>query len=336
MVMPLHGQSRRSVATLNIVRAGYLDGGSRLPLVIYPASRIPDVCAWAGESREVLQIELDTHGAILFRGFGVASPADLDRFITATSGTPLPYTERTTPRTRVEGNIYTSTDYPARQEIFLHNENSYRDRFALKVYFCCVQPPATGGETPIADCRRVYERLRPETRAQFADGYLYVRNFGGGPGMSWQEAFQTEDPAQVEEYCRAHRIEYEWRSGNRLRTRQLRRAIARHPRTGVMIWFNHLTFFHLSTLPAAFQEILRTEYPSDLPNQTYHADGREIAPEVVDEIRAAYRAETVMFPWRTGDVLLLDNMLVAHARMPFTGPRKIIVGMADESGWDDV
>jgi alpha-ketoglutarate-dependent taurine dioxygenase len=35
-----------------------------------------------------------------------------------------------------------------------------------------------------------------------------------------------------------------------------------------------------------------------------------------------------VFPWRTGDVLMLDNMLTAHARDPFEGPRKVVVAMA--------
>src|SRR5262245_44840563 len=269
------------LAAAEDVTLTHLSDSSSLPLVVSPASRIADVYGWARAHRDLIEAALEVHGAILFRGFGVASPADLDRFITETSGAPLAYSERTTPRTQVEGHIYTSTDYPARQEIFLHNENSYRDRFPLKVYFCCVTPATSGGETPIADCRAVYERLQVDTRQLFADGYVYARNFGGGPGMSWQEAFQTQDKGEVEKYCRVHRIAFEWRDGNRLRTRQHRRAIATHPRTGEPVWFNHLTFFHLTTLPPAFQEILRKEFPSDLPNQTYCTDGGEIPAEIV-------------------------------------------------------
>lgn len=318
------------------VALGYVDGSSRLPFVISPESSGMDVFEWAKNNEDFIETELDRHGALLFRGFGVNTPEALTRFITATFGTPLPEAESTTPRTRIEGNIYTSTDYPANQEIFLHNENSYMDRFPLRVYFCCVKPSDSGGETPIADCRRIFSRLRPETRSRFADGYLYVRNFGGGAGMSWQTAFHTNNKQEVADYCRAHQIDYEWRGENLLRTRQLRRSIATHPRTGESVWFNHLTFFHLTTLPKAFQEVLQAEFASSLPNQTYHADGSDIAPEILDELRGAYRAEMATFPWQTGDVILLDNMLVAHARKPFKGARKVIVGLANECSWDQV
>ena len=67
----------------------------------------------------------------------------------------------------------------------------------------------------------------------------------------------------------------------------------------------------------------------DLPNNTYYGDGSPIEPSVLDEIRDAYLKETVVFPWLKGDLLMLDNMLVAHGRAPFTEPRKILVGMAD-------
>ena len=51
----------------------------------------------------------------------------------------------------------------------------------------------------------------------------------------------------------------------------------------------------------------------------------------IDEVwlREAYRRETVSFPWQKGDLLMLDNMLVAHGRAPFSGPRQILVGMAE-------
>ena len=45
--------------------------------------------------------------------------------------------------------------------------------------------------------------------------------------------------------------------------------------------------------------------------------------------RLALRAETVTFPWRRGDVLLLDNMLTAHGRRPFTGDRRVLVAMGN-------
>jgi len=51
-------------------------------------------------------------------------------------------------------------------------------------------------------------------------------------------------------------------------------------------------------------------------------------------VREAFEAETVVFRWETGDVLLLDNMLVAHGRRPFKGDRKIVAALLDPSSPD--
>jgi len=54
-----------------------------------------------------------------------------------------------------------------------------------------------------------------------------------------------------------------------------------------------------------------------------------VEADVLEAIRDAYLKEEVVFDWLEGDVLMLDNLLVAHGRRPFRGPRKIVVGMSD-------
>ena len=40
-----------------------------------------------------------------------------------------------------------------------------------------------------------------------------------------------------------------------------------------------------------------------------------------------YDRLSVGFRWHERDVLMLNNMLVAHSRNPFSGPRKIVVAL---------
>jgi alpha-ketoglutarate-dependent taurine dioxygenase len=320
-----------SVSQESMVRTGPLPSGGTLPLVVEPAVRGLDAAAWAAGSREFIERNLLTHGGLLFRGFDVATAAEFERFIEAVSGETLEYRERSSPRSKVSGNIYTSTDHPANQSIFLHNENSYQHAWPMKIFFFCETPAEVGGETPIADVRRVYERVRPEVRERFRDkGWMYIRNFGDGLGLPWEAVFQTSDRSLVERHCEANGIRAEWKDGGRLRTRAVRPAVARHPHTGEMVWFNHATFFHVSTLDASIREVLLDEFAEDdLPTNTSYGDGTPIEPEVLDELREIYRQETVAFPWQKGDIMLLDNMLTAHGRSPYGGARKILVGMAE-------
>ena len=53
---------------------------------------------------------------------------------------------------------------------------------------------------------------------------------------------------------------------------------------------------------------------------------------MLDHIREVYEQEKLVFPWQKGDVLLVDNMLTAHGRKPYSGARKIVVGMAQSFG----
>lgn len=322
-----------TIRTNNLIRTEPLQPNSRVPLVVLPNVDDLDLTNWAASQRTYLQQLLLHHGGLLFRNFRIAGAAQFQEFVSAISGDALEYMEQTSPRHKVHGNIYTSTEYPPSHRIFLHNENSYSATWPLKIMFFCVTAPVDRGETPIADVRRVYARIPEKIRDRFArDGWMLVRNFGTGYGVSWETAFQTSDRGEISSYCKKHGIECEWRSNERLRIRQRRPAIAMHPVTKDLVWFNHATFFHISTLDPEMRNTLLAEFAEeDLPYNTYYSDGSPIEPEVLEILRGAYEAETIKFPWQEHDLLLLDNMLVAHGRSPFSGPRKILVGMAEPS-----
>jgi alpha-ketoglutarate-dependent taurine dioxygenase len=328
---PLRSRRAISASSEELVEAKFLQPHQFLPLVVTPALEEVNLVAWAKQNRDFIEAELGKWGGLLFRNFKVSDPTQFEEFITAVSGELLEYRERSSPRSRVRGNIYTSTDFPAAQSIFLHNENSYQHTWPMKIFFFCLKAATAGGETPLADVRKVLKRIDPKSVDIFTQKQvMYVRNFGSGLGLHWHDVFQTTDKLKVEEYCQNRDIEVEWKYDNCLRTRQVRHAILKHPKTGEKVWFNHAAFFHVSTLEPVLRESLLADFKeSDLPNNTYYGDGTPIEPSVLDEVREAYRQETVTFPWQEGDILMLDNMLVAHGRSPFVGSRKIAVGMSE-------
>lgn len=300
------------------------------PLAISPTESL-DLLAWARENAGSLKRLMEKHGAVLLRGFGVETVETFNRFVLAVSPNTLEYKERSSPRHKVEANIYTSTDYPAHQRILFHNENSYQYTWPLKIFFYCQVPAAEGGETPIADVRKVYRRLSPNVLKRFEEKQcMYVRNFDEALGLPWQEVFQCQDRLRVEEHCAANGITCEWKENNGLRTRAVRPAIAVHPGTGEHVWFNHVAFFHVSTLDSAIRDgLLGSMAESDLPANSYYGDGSAIERPVIEEICSAYDSEAISFLWQKGDILAVENMLVAHSRNPFAGERRILVGMAE-------
>ena len=159
---------------------------------------------------------------------------------------------------------------------------------------------------------------------------MYVRNYGEGLDLPWQDVFQTADRAEVEAFCRASGIVCEWRDGDRLTTRQVCQAVARHPRTGDWVWFNQAHLFHVSSLEPVVREMLVEAFGEQgVPRNSFYGDGSPIEESALQEVRGVYAEESVVFPWQQGDLLLLDNMLAAHGRRPYTGERRVVVGMAE-------
>jgi alpha-ketoglutarate-dependent taurine dioxygenase len=325
------GARAAPVSPGDLVSRRFLAAETPFPLVIEPRVADVDLAGWTARFRPQVEAELLRHGAILFRGFGVASVEAFEAVARAISPELLDYRERAAPRTEVGRQVYTSTEYPPEHEIPLHHEMSYSHNWPTRIWFHCAQPAVSGGATPIADDRLVFERLSPAVKEPFLrKKVMYVRNYGEGVDLPWREAFQTSSRAEVEEYCRGANVRFEWLDRDRLRTRQVRQAVATHPETGDTVWFNHAHMFHDSNLPASARAALFAEFaPDELPRNAFFGDGSAIDPALLAAVRQTYRETAVCFTWQSRDVLLLDNILSSHGRQPFVGPRRVLVAMSD-------
>lgn len=313
----------------DLITTEFLNPEKQSPLVIKPNIKELNLINWAANNRDWINSNLLKYGALLFRDFQFKQ-TEFEQFINAIAGELLDYSYRSTPRTLVNGKIYTSTEYPPEQFIPLHNEMSYARDWANKIWFYCVRSATQGGETPIADSRQIFNKIPDKIKEKFiAKKVMYVRNYGGGLDLDWQNVFQTNNKTEVENYCRQAEIEFEWISKNYLRTRQVCQAIATHPITKEIVWFNQAHLFHVSSLPINIRKsLLSMMSEADLPRNAFYGDATPIEDSVIEEIHHIYRQEMISFSWQAGDILMLDNMLFAHGRNPFLGSRKVLVGMA--------
>lgn len=304
--------------------------GARLPTLTPAADRV-DLLSWCGANRARLIEWRRDYGAVLLRGFRVGGADGLRAIVLALGEQPMAYTERSSPRTRVGDDVYTSTEYAASQRILPHCENSYANQWPRYIAFHCRTPAESGGETPISDCRRMLTVLDPAIVAEFrARGVRYVRNYHPGLGLSWREVFGVETREQIEERCRMAGYGFAWSEEGVLRTWRSAPAIVRHPETREPVWFNHAAFFHVASLPEEIAHgLLSRHAPEALPNQTFYGDGGTIDHDTIHAIQRAYGEVALAFPWCAEDLLLLDNMRHAHGRAPFTGPRTVLVSMSD-------
>ena len=327
------GTIRRKAVDLshfNPVRESQFAGEQLLPLIMEPAADQVDLADWARSNRDYIEQKLGLHGGVLFRGFALKNPQDFERV--AGSICRELYSEYgDLPREGVAGKVYTSTPYPEDKSILYHNESSHMSRWPSKINFFCVTVAKEGGATPVVDCRKVYQGLDPRVREKFEEkGLTYVRNFSEGLDVSWQRFFSTEDKSVVENSCRQAGMSCEWHGKDELRVRQKCRAVLRHPVTGELSFFNQVQLHHVHCLePEVRQSLLAIFKRDDLPRHVYYGDGSTIEDNVMDHVGEVYEKHAVRFQWQPGDMITLDNMLVAHARDPYVGPRKIVVALGD-------
>lgn len=302
-------------------------------ITCYNAADNLDIMKFIADNNELINKELLKSGGILLRGFSIRSISEFNKLSNIVSPNLLDYVNRSTPRTNIGGKIYTATEYPPEKSIPFHNENAYTLSWPNKILFFCAIAAKVGGETPIADSREVFKKINQDIVNKFNEKkVLYVRNYTTGIDLSWQEVFQTEDKNEVEKYCRENSISFEWHHPNnsnvKLVTKQICQATLVHPVTGETVWFNQAHLFNAFALGEKERELLISAVGKDaLPRNTYYGDGSEIEPEVFVQINEAYEQERIEFTWHKGDVMILDNILMAHARNPFSGDRKIVVAM---------
>lgn len=270
---------------------------------------------------------LYTCGFLLFRGFRISDPGTFDAALDLLMQPSQEFSEETSPRSGVTSRIFTSTDYPQKYPIQFHHEFSYRQSHPDRLAFCCLHPARSGGATPLADSRQVLRRIPSDILKRFERlGINYVRNFTG-LGVSWRDSFGTGDRAEISDYCRRHGIEHSW-SGEELHTSQHAPAVVTHPVTGERAWFNSVVNLNvLGVEPKSVRDALQMLPGNSVPTNTLYGSGEPIEPDTIEIIRAVYAEEALRFEWQSGDLLLIDNVLTAHARDPFEGERRVVVGM---------
>lgn len=322
-------QRRHRITGGEVVSERQLGGPDTWLTMLEPARPgivLPD---WIRHHRDELITSLHKTGGLLFRGFGVDGPESFEQL--ALQFVPELFAENGEhPRTAVSGNVYTPVFFPPEERLLWHNENSFNAAGPAKIWFCAVRPADRGGETPVVDSRAVYRRLPASLRRPFEEkGVMYVRTYRTGLGLRWQDVFRTEDRAAVEARCQAEGMTYSW-FGDDLRTTCVRPAVIRHPVTGEASWFNQAQHWHMSCLSEQTRQGLRKIFePDQMPRDCFYGDGTPIPDEVMAAILEVYTELELAFPWQAGDVMMLDNILMAHGRNPFAGERRLLVVMGE-------
>lgn len=290
-----------------------------------------DPGAWVAEHRARLVAAVAEHGALLVRGLGLRDAETVGRVSRELLHEVVVEREGFAPRQSLADGVYSSSEWPADQPMCMHHELSYAREVPGTVLFACLTASASGGVTGVADSQEVLRDLPAPLVERFeAVGWRLDRNYTETIGGGLATAFGTADRAAVETYCAARGIEAEWRGDGDLRTRQRAAAVLRHPVTGRRGWFNQIAFLNEWTLDPVVREYLKFEFGEDgLPFNTMYGDGTPLDEDTVLAINSAYDKHTLREPWRAGDLMIVDNLRMAHSREPYEGTREIAVVLGD-------
>ncbi len=291
-----------------------------------------DVLDWIESNETEWLNRFNNDGAIVFRGFSEPDAEQFERISRHVIG-PLVNDNMEHIAINSTGNIQTPVSYSNESKLLWHNENSFSLEWPQKIMFLCKSPSILGGQTPLVDARDVYSLLDEEMVDKFVrEGVLYVRCYDrdDGFGLGWSTVFDTTDRNTVEKKCVDNNMLFEWHANDRLRTLALRSPVQLHGGNLEKCWVAQILHWHISCLDKSTQESLKTLYSDKmLPRNVYFGSGDIIPESFVNELRGIYSSEEQVFDWKKGDILLVDNVAMSHARNAYKGERLLWVSMGD-------
>lgn len=308
------------------------------------------IAQWVRDNRAVLEKKLSVHGAILFRGFPITDANNFDHFIKSFDGwEDLSYEDSMSfaVRLQVTGRVCTTNEGKKGGMVF-HHEQAQTPKYPSKVMFYCLTPGTSGGGTGVCPSFEVLNRLeakypefvkRLEEKGVKYSAYLQAdADPKRGVGRGWKQFFGkvVETKEQVQERMAELGYTWEWQKDDVLKAISPKlKAVTTAPGTTTRVFFNQLP----ATIANAKEwgdrsnadKISETNLPVGcIDSFLTFGDGTTFDKDDCEALVYSKKLTdecAVEVCWEQGDVGLLDNMLVMHARRAFEGPRKVLASL---------
>lgn len=306
---------------------------------------VPCLCAPTGPAPSLQTIGLlgrdeiidvtDKHGALLIRGFHADSARDFSEFATALNlNVFLESGESAAPRRRMAPFVYTANEAPPTATIPFHHEMAQAAFPPRYLLFFCQTPPLLGqGRTPIMHSRDVscfVRKHHPHTSNNlFERGVRYVRTLPletdreSPIGKSWKSTFECNLREEAERVMRTKGFEWSWLPDGSLKTVSPLCPVFGCDHLGRETFFNSV--------------IAAREGWNDQRNVGVEAvvfgdnkDPFDAKTNSLFEHAALFmNKNAIRTDWKKGDLLMIDNMQMLHARDSFSvmDHRKIMVSL---------
>lgn len=298
------------------------------------------------EKKSQLNGWISEYGSLILRNFGKYTPEDLSLILNEFDMKETTYLGGMGPRTKLGSRVYTASDVSNRWEIKHHQEMAYQKEFPDWLMFYCKTPPLVRGETYITGIRNITNELQIPLVEKFEKhGLLYTAYYHDQArsvrekfkkvipiyNPTWQKSFGSNSRTKVNAECKKRGLTTTWMKNGDLKTSSILPAFRDHPITNEKLWFNSATAIHFNKQSQKTDYgdlayyIYTILYPDKgkLPMNVYFGDGSDIKYSELESIYKLYQENTYKHCWKEGDLIIIDNRLVAHGRNTFRGEREI-------------
>lgn len=328
---------------------------------------------WIRESQKFIKENMDLYGGIYFKGFDINSASDFESLALEIDPNlcethPFNCSNRAW-HTKFTCEVASPYIKQSLTPKGLHNEDSYVSFIPKIVMFSPLEPAVQGGETLVADCRKIYQYLPKKLQEKLLgktmtnklimhDDVLLVNNRIPKSSEAIKQLGETQkskETLRISENLSQFSFEIP--------------AIIKHESSQDPIWFNLLhiapyfsynvyidTWFAykhkggflnkikaISIIGLSFLKDIKflleslmnrspenQKFLSEIGNY-YISDGSKISFLDRIYINLAIWKSTAILPLNKGDIVILDNRLVSHGRMPFKGRRTFLTSMASRT-----
>lgn len=301
------------------------------------------------DQSKILDALVLEHGGVVLRETSIRDAGQFNDFSTVFPQHDQGYVGGAGPRSSVSGNVWEATKVDPRYKITIHQEMAYMANYPARIAFHCALPAEEGGETIVASMAEFMkkipaslgERLREHgirgvrnySPAHDADGKKTVQHIDE---KSWDEVFGTDNKSEVDQICSEKGMEPIWNEDGTLTLVTYMDAFTKHPRLGTDFYRNiiHINFADTDLGKEDVEQQQRLAKQKLRTGYTL-GDGSALTDEERASLEMALDEVTLAWPWKAGDIMLLDNLQMGHGRNPYAGERETFVVLLGDGPTDN-
>jgi len=285
-------------------------------------------------SLKELESELSEHGHVLIRSGEPINEQQIVNLL-ANNRSVMDYRYGNTARKQVNNTIKAVEVTPWSKELMVsaHNEMTYHTEFPKNMAFLCIEPSESGGETTIYDCAKAFENLSPLMQRKVTDHNVichkrYTKQTDHSRYPSWQQVLGEGSTCEeamnhftsIGYRCIQFQEEEQGEMIDVLETILIRPMVYH---------YQGKLCLHSSIVPLApyWYAQLWPEKRAPL-SATWDNEEPFTYEEFYEMDEALLLARIRYHGWQKHDVLVIDNLRIAHGRLPFIGKRVIGALMA--------